>query len=308
MMRCVQLRSSLSRSLNVTPSSLRSAMFASSSSGPMRCARDMSPDHTTSGTSAAAGVRDAHTGQRRSSSSSIHQHRASDSDIPSVVFVIGGPGTGKGTQSKLISQCLDMTHISVGELLREEEASGSADGHLINSYLKDGRIVPVALSLDLLKKRFLSSTCKATALTSTSNSTSTSHTINNNNEKRRPQKSFVVDGFPRNIDNIQGWQAAGMDKIVHVIVCVHLECPEEVLLHRLLLRGESSGRDDDQIEIIQKRFLTHVRSVAPVISFYERQGKLVHVLADKPVHEVYEEIIQQIKPFLAHYKGVQEAE
>ena len=119
---------------------------------------------------------------------------------------------------------------------------------------------------------------------------------------------FVVDGFPRNMDNIQGWQGASMDTIVDVLVCVHLECPEEDLLQRLLLRGKSGGRDDDKITIIEKRLLTHAKSVAPVISFYEQQGKLVHVAADKPVEKVFEEIIRLIKPFIANYKCVEKAQ
>lgn len=96
---------------------------------------------------------------------------------PRVIFCLGGPGAGKGTQCERLERDYGFAHLSAGELLRTERNSGSADGDLIESYLSQGKIVPVALSLGLLRREMES----------------------------RNTTRFVIDGFPRNQDNVDGW-------------------------------------------------------------------------------------------------------
>jgi len=86
-----------------------------------------------------------------------------------------------------------------------------------------------------------------------------------------------------------------MGSIVHVTACVHYECPEEVLLQRLMKRGQTSGRQDDRLEIIKKRFVTHANSVVPVIEYYKARGKLICICAHKPEAEVLEETVNALK-------------
>ncbi|CAN0565377.1 unnamed protein product, partial [Ectocarpus sp. 12 AP-2014] len=95
---------------------------------------------------------------------------------PPVVFVLGGPGSGKGTQCERLAKEYGYVHLSAGELLRQERASGSSDGQLIDDYIAEGRIVPVAISLALLRKAM---------------------------ETSEPHSRFLIDGFPRNRDNIE---------------------------------------------------------------------------------------------------------
>ena len=95
-----------------------------------------------------------------------------------MIFVLGGPGAGKGTQSASIVEKYGYVHLSAGDLLREERKSGSAQGDLINEYIKDGKIVPVEITVKLLM-----------------------NAIEANGGKR-----FLVDGFPRNTNNLSGWQ------------------------------------------------------------------------------------------------------
>ena len=71
---------------------------------------------------------------------------------PQVVFVLGGPGAGKGTQCERIVSNFGFVHLSAGDLLREERTSGSKDGELIENYIKEGKIVPVEITINLIKK------------------------------------------------------------------------------------------------------------------------------------------------------------
>ena len=98
--------------------------------------------------------------------------------VPRVLFVLGGPGAGKGTQCTKLSNEFKMTHISAGDLLREEMASGSPLGDLISSYIKEGTIVPVHVTIELLRAKIF--------------------------ENAASCNRFLIDGFPRNYDNLQG--------------------------------------------------------------------------------------------------------
>ncbi len=99
--------------------------------------------------------------------------------LPTVIFVPGQPGSGKGTQSANIVKDFEFVHLSAGDLLRAERSSGSKESALIESYIKDGRIVPVEVTCALLEKAM------------------------NNSGKSK----FLIDGFPRNADNLEGWRS-----------------------------------------------------------------------------------------------------
>ena len=93
-----------------------------------------------------------------------------------VSFVLGGPAAGKSTQCQKLVEEYGCVHLSAGDLLREERASGSETAELIESYIKEGAIVPVEITLNLIKKAMEQSTANR----------------------------FLIDGFPRNEDNLQG--------------------------------------------------------------------------------------------------------
>jgi UMP-CMP kinase len=122
-------------------------------------------------------------------------------------------------------------------LLRAERAKeGSADAHLINSYIKEGKIVPVEITVKLLLKAM----------------------------QHSETKSFLVDGFPRSLDNYEGWCEVVGDQ-ADVVCCLLYECGQAELERRLLDRGKTSGRDDDNIESIKKRFVTFMNDTSPVV-------------------------------------------
>lgn len=181
-----------------------------------------------------------------------------------VVFVLGGPGAGKGTQCSMITHDFGFVHLSAGDLLRDEQQKGGEVGTMIKKLIAEGAIVPVAVTLGLLKNAM-------------------------QEHMKMGSFKFLIDGFPRNQDNLDGWNNT-MDGFAEVEFCLVLDCPEDVMEQRLLKRGETSGRADDNAASIKKRFLTFVQSTKPVIETFEKQDKMRIVSAAKPVEEVREEV------------------
>ena len=181
-----------------------------------------------------------------------------------VVFVLGPPGSGKGTQCQKIVEKYGYDHLSAGELLRAEQyTKGSQFGKLIEKHMVSGTIVPVAITCSLLLRAMNES----------------------GNDK------FVIDGFPRNQDNLDGWIQEVDSDLVDVKCVLSFECSQDNCLKRCLKRGEEgSGREDDDEDILKKRFVTHTNSTLPIVEYYRKMGILTEINSNGTVEDVYKEI------------------
>ncbi|XP_038616095.1 UMP-CMP kinase [Tachyglossus aculeatus] len=187
---------------------------------------------------------------------------------PLVVFVLGGPGAGKGTQCARLVEKYGYTHLSAGDLLRaERKRPGSQYGELIEKYIREGEIVPVEITISLLKREM-------------------DETMAANIQKSK----FLIDGFPRNQDNLQGWNKT-MEGKADVAFVLFFDCDNEVCIERCLERGRSSGRSDDNRESLGKRIQTYLQSTKPIIDLYEKMGKVRKVDASKSVDEVFDKVV-----------------
>ncbi|CAF97570.1 unnamed protein product [Tetraodon nigroviridis] len=194
-------------------------------------------------------------------------YRVSPTMKPQVVFVLGGPGAGKGTQCSRIVEKYNYTHLSAGDLLREERArEGSEYGQLIATYIKEGKIVPVEITISLLRKAM-------------------EETMQKDEQKFR----FLIDGFPRNEDNLQGWNKV-MDNNADVKFVLFFDCSIEVCINRCLERGKNSGRTDDNRESLNKRIQTYLQSTRPIIELYQKHGKVCTIDASRSVDEVFADV------------------
>ena len=194
---------------------------------------------------------------------------ASDNDKLQVVFVLGGPGSGKGTQCELLSKRLSgpWVHLSAGDLLRAErkKADSSELGALIESKISNGELVPSSVTCKLIQNAM------------------------GEYRKTKGVAKFLVDGYPRGVENKTVWEEQVKNATVEFVL--FLECPEEVMTGRLLERGQTSGRvDDASIDVIRKRFRTYQQETAPIVEAYEKMGKVVRAQADRPIEDVYQEI------------------
>lgn len=185
----------------------------------------------------------------------------------SVIFVLGGPGAGKGTQCARLVNDYGFIHLSAGDLLRaEQKRPGSQYGELIAQNIRDGVIVPQEVTIALLK-----------------------NAMKENFDKGNTR--FLIDGFPRKMDQAITFE----DEIATSSFTLFFECPEEVMLKRLLERGKTSGRADDNIESIKKRFRTFIETSYPVVEYFDKQGKVVKLSCDRTVDDVYSEVKKAIK-------------
>jgi len=190
------------------------------------------------------------------------------STLPKVVFVLGGPGAGKGTACSYMVEKHGMVHLSAGDLLRaERNREGSEFGELIQQYIKDGLIVPIAITCKLIE-----------------------NAMNKSIQESNGEKSaFLIDGFPRNQENLDGWQAA-MGEKTDVRFVLLLSCPLSVCEERIMDRAKTSGRVDDNIESLRKRFKVFEEQTQPVIEHYRRISKLKEVDATTPADNVADQV------------------
>ena len=180
-----------------------------------------------------------------------------------VIFVLGGPGSGKGTQCANLVHHYHFTHLSAGDLLRaEQDNPESTHGEEIKDCIKNGTIVPMEVTIALLEAAM-------------------SKTIN---AGKRPL--FLIDGFPRKLD-----QALKFEETVCVSrFTLFMDCPEDVMQERLLDRGKTSGRADDNAESIKKRFKTFEDQSMPVVDYYEKEGRVEKVLATGSKDDIYDRV------------------
>jgi UMP-CMP kinase len=184
-------------------------------------------------------------------------------DSALVVFVLGGPGAGKGTQCANLVKDYGFKHLSAGDLLREEQdRKGSEFGEMIKEYIRDGKIVPMEVTIQLLENAMTAAI------------------------KETKNRKFLIDGFPRKLDQAYKFEEA----VVPSKFTLFFDCPEDVMQKRLIKRGETSGRADDNEESIKKRFKTFVETSMPVVEYFEKQGKVVKVMATSSPEDVYADV------------------
>jgi UMP-CMP kinase len=179
----------------------------------------------------------------------------------------------------LILQNYPCVHLSAGQLLREEtEKKDSPHGQLIEECLVAGKIVPVEISLALLEQAM----------------------------REAPGKSlvFLIDGFPRNYDNLDGWTAR-MPKVASVSGVLHYACPLEVLEKRILERAKESGRSDDNLESLRKRFKTFNAETMPAVDVLGKVAEtsclqVFEIAANRPIETVWEDTQQALNSVIAN--------
>ncbi|KAF9459560.1 adenylate kinase-domain-containing protein [Collybia nuda] len=198
----------------------------------------------------------------------VHHTPTFDYNKVVVIFVLGGPGAGKGTQCTRLVQDFGFCHLSAGDLLRaEQHREGSDYGHLIRTCIREGTIVPMEVTIKLLQNA-MGAAMKESRI-------GDGWTL----ETGR----FLIDGFPRKMD-----QALKFDETVCLSsVTLYFSTTEEIMLRRLLERGKTSGREDDNVESIRKRFNTYKSDTMPVIEHYKQLSKLVEVDSSGTVEEVH---------------------
>jgi len=167
------------------------------------------------------------------------------------LVLFGPPGAGKGTQAEFLIKNFGLTHLSTGDLLREEIAAKTTAGLEAKAFIDKGELVPDSVVIGMIKIKI---------------------------DSLKEAKGFIFDGFPRTVP-----QAMALDQLLEsyntpVAAMLCLDVPQSVLIDRLLHRGLTSGRTDDQCtEIIENRIAVYNEKTAPIIEHYDKVGKYIAV-------------------------------
>jgi len=180
--------------------------------------------------------------------------------------------TSSANAPRLRSVQLGWTHLSAGDLLRAERTAGGDNAKLIEEFIEAGKIVPVEITVGLIKK----------AMTKILNETG--------------KNNFLVDGFPRSLENWSGWQTVyGAEAVMpHMLF---FECPLEVLEKRILGRAQYSGRSDDNVESLRKRFTTYKDETMPIVDVFRAATKCTELDSSTPREEVWASVKNALAPW-----------
>lgn len=180
------------------------------------------------------------------------------------IIICGAPGSGKGTQSDLIVKKYSLKHLSTGDLLRKEMAEKSELGQMVESYISRGELVPDNMIMDILLKHI-------------ENQTDDSNGI-------------ILDGFPRTVAQAEALEIMlkKLDKEISVLIDVKVD--ENELIKRLIMRGQTSGRCDDNLETIKKRLDVYHTLTEPVNEFYKNSGKYISIDGMGTIAEIFDRI------------------
>lgn len=189
---------------------------------------------------------------------------------PSMVNIIlfGPPGSGKGTQAEKLIEKYKLVHISTGDLLRAEIAAKSPLGLEAKSLMDSGRLVPDEVVIGMISKKL---------------------------DENPTAGGFIFDGFPRTIA-----QAEALDKLLgakkySIRRVLSLQVSEPELIKRLLNRGKTSNRSDDQDEsIVRNRIDEYRKKTMPVAGYYDKQGKLSDIKGEGSIEEIFDRLTAAI--------------
>jgi adenylate kinase len=185
------------------------------------------------------------------------------------LLLIGAPGSGKGTQAERLAARFGIVHISSGDLLRQHVREQTSLGKTIQSYVREGDLVPDAVVMDMLRKPVLAAV---------------------------ETGGYVLDGFPRTVEQAQASFAVAHTLGAEVQAAVHLDVPREELVRRLLSRGRGQ---DDTAAVIEHRLVVYERKTVPLLEYYAGREWMFRVNGDQPADAVHEEIVARLRKLIA---------
>jgi adenylate kinase len=188
------------------------------------------------------------------------------------IVLFGKPGAGKGTQAEFLKEKYNLTHLSTGDIFRFNIKNETALGQLAKSYMDAGDLVPDSVTIQMLESEV---------------------------DKNPHSAGFLFDGFPRTNAQAEALDAFLATKNQHITATIALEANDEILVQRLLERGKTSGRVDDQDEDkIRNRYQEYNEKTAPLMAYYSNQGKYYAVDGIGQIQEITQRLSAVINGLL----------
>lgn len=183
------------------------------------------------------------------------------------IVIFGAPGSGKGTQSKMIVERYGFDYISTGDMLRQAISQGSELGRTAKEYIDRGQLVPDDLIVRLIAD-FL--------------------------DGKHGSKGVIFDGFPRTIKQAEALKTMLNERGTDIHILLDLQVEDDELVARLLERGKISGRSDDNPETIKARLDVYHTQTAPLATYYIGEGKHVAIKGVGQIEDIFERIAEAI--------------
>ena len=190
------------------------------------------------------------------------------------LVIFGGPGSGKGTQSAKLTDHYGLTHISTGDVLRQEMKAGTELGKIAHTYIDHGHLIPDQLMVRILADEI--------------------------DRLKEGANGFIFDGYPRTINQAEALTAMLEERGCKVDAVVGLEVPDEELTARLLERGMVSVRADDNAETIGERLQVYHQTTQPLKEYYIREGIYRAIPGTGSIDDIFNSIKAEIEACQTH--------
>lgn len=183
------------------------------------------------------------------------------------IIIFGPPGAGKGTQSEFIKDRYNLTYISTGQILRDEMAAETEIGLKVKEIISGGGLVSDEIVLSIIENKV-------------------ANNLNSN--------GFLFDGFPRTVRQAELLDELFSKNNLNISAVLSLEVPEDILVERMLERGKTSGRADDNIDSIRHRFVEYDNKTKPVLDFYQNKKLLKAINGVGAINDIFNNICNTI--------------
>lgn len=186
------------------------------------------------------------------------------------IVILGAPGSGKGTQAKMLVEQLGVPHISTGVLLRNAAKRGTELGLKAKAIIDQGELIPDDIMSDMIEERL---------------------------GRDDVANGFILDGYPRNVA-----QAKSLDAMLErmgrpVQEVIHIDVDPEQIIKRIARRAKEEGRSDDTVKTVRNRMRVYAEQTAPVGDYYAERGLLTRVLGDGAKEEILQRILSVLNVY-----------
>ncbi len=192
------------------------------------------------------------------------------------LVIFGAPGSGKGTQSEKLIDNYGLYHISTGEVLRDHIARGTELGRVADTYISRGQLIPDDLMIHILGDLL--------------------------DNDPRTAEGVIFDGFPRTINQAKALNKMLEERGSKVHAVIGLEVDDDELVDRLLLRGQQSGRADDNLDTIKQRLHVYHSQTQPLQEFYKEEGKYHSIHGSGAIDDIFDNIRHSLARVDVHPK------
>jgi adenylate kinase len=184
------------------------------------------------------------------------------------LILFGPPGSGKGTQAAKLVEKYNLLHISTGDLFRYEMGNDTPLGKEAKSYIEKGQLVPDSVTIGMLKNKV---------------------------DANPDVAGYIFDGFPRTINQAEALDELLESKDLSVDKLLSLKVEDEEIIKRILNRGKTSGRaDDNDQSIIQNRIDVYKQETSPVFDYYEKSGKSILVEGMGSIDDIFNRLNDEV--------------